>query len=186
MSENYTVMSKLKSKTSLEILLEYIGEKNIDIIFLILMIQHHKGGIKTIKKLNANYIIVENLANEINTSSKKEIQYMENLLDELNDNEMDEKEMNELEKIVKSDMTLMMFHRNFCTLDDVLFSILMTQHHSFAIEMSYIIIKFGNDLNVKKFAKHIIETQSKQKKTFAEFINRHFNVINNSCIQIDH
>lgn len=64
-SQNYNIMHKVKSKTSTEVLFKYVGKKDIDIVFLILMIEHHKGAIKMAEKLLTNHEIVENLAIKI-------------------------------------------------------------------------------------------------------------------------
>jgi uncharacterized protein (DUF305 family) len=180
-SEMYTIMDEVISKTSIEVLLSYFATKEIDVVFLLLLIEHHKSGIEMAQRANAEYPVIQNLASNIIVDQQKEIQYMEHLLQRLTTGRICKATLDRLRKVVKSDDALMMFHRDECVLDDVLFSVLMAEHHSTANQMSRIMLLAARDSKVKQLARHVIKAQSKERQIFVQFVNQHTTITKHEC-----
>lgn len=146
-----------------------------DVNFLMGMIPHHESAVEMAEsylKYGAENESMKSLAENIIKTQNEEITQMNNMVKSINT----ENANTDNEKAYINEYMNMMQHghshnnANYENID-MAFAEGMMKHHQMAIDMAEIIIKYGEDEQVKRLAENIIETQKKEIEEMNNFLN---------------
>lgn len=152
--------------------LEYSGSADID--YLNGMIPHHESAVKMAESYlrhGANNDAMKTLAENIITTQNEEISLMNNMIKTIKaENTGNENAKKYAEEYVNMMQQGHSHNNNYDSIDKM-FANGMIEHHQMAVDMSEIILKYGEDEEVKRLAENIIETQKKEVEEMNNFLN---------------
>lgn len=145
--------------------------QSADIDYLNGMIPHHKSAIKMAEsylKYSDSNDEMKKLAENIIKIQSAETEYMESLLKTVKETD-GQKELHYISEYNDAMHSSHSHSNNYDSISQV-FAEGMTEHHQMAISMSEIILKYGDNENVKTLAKNIIESQQKEIENMNKFL----------------
>ncbi|MGN1318784.1 MAG: DUF305 domain-containing protein [Lachnospirales bacterium] len=137
------------------------------------MIPHHQAAIKmseTFLKYDNSNNQMTKLANNIIKTQNEEIEYMKTLLNTITEKDS-QKTLYYINEYNNSMESSHIHSNNYKTISQT-FAESMIEHHQMAINMSEIILKYGDNKNVKSLAERIIENQKKEINEMEIFLQQ--------------
>ncbi len=146
-----------------------------DMDFLLGMIPHHKAAIEMAREYleyGAENEEMKALAQNIMVTQQKEIELMNSFTENMDISSVNSE--NEKSYIEEYNVAMQNSHSHntsgYESIDKA-FAEGMTEHHQMAVDMSEIIVKYGENPQVRELANSIIETQQKEIEQMQNFIN---------------
>lgn len=150
---------------------------NADISFLAGMIPHHQSAVEMAESYirhGAENAEMKKLAENIIVTQNEEINQMNDMIKSISESgESDAgKEASYLKEYNQAMHSGHSQNKNNYDNIDTAFAEGMIEHHQMAVDMANLILKYGNNAEVKKLAENIVELQKKEIEEMNSFLNK--------------
>lgn len=162
------MMDSMQMKMSSNTMLSGLSGKDLEVTFLSMMIEHHKGAIEManwILGLSTNPDIIK-AAKAIVTAQDPEINQMTQWLQAWYGQGIDKHSAS----MMKSDMEMMMTEMGKAENPEKAFLYQMSLHHNSAIDMAQSVLLNGDHAELRGLAKHIILAQTQEIAQYQEWL----------------
>lgn len=150
---------------------------NADISFLAGMIPHHQSAVEMAESYirhGAENAEMKKLAENIIITQNEEINQMNEMIKSIsesgeNDAAKEASYLKEYNQIMHNGHS---HSQNNYESVDMAFAEGMIEHHQMAVDMANLVLKYGNNEEVKKLAENIVEVQKKEIEEMNSFLNK--------------
>lgn len=161
----------------MESMMKVESSGNADISFLAGMIPHHQSAVEMAESYirhGAENAEMKKLAENIIITQNEEINQMNEMIKSIsesgeNDAAKEASYLKEYNQIMHNGHS---HSQNNYENVDMAFAEGMIEHHQMAVDMANLVLKYGNNEEVKKLAENIVEVQKKEIEEMNSFLNK--------------